>query len=433
MNRRAFLGGAAVTLALPWLESLRGGGARADDTSPVRLVYWFAPCGMHMPAFTPTTTGTHYALPPILSPLAPHRDDVTVISGLANYLGATSPAPHSFGSVGFLTGVPPLVDEVVCGVSVDQRVASRIGFQTPFASLQLGTEGPRRYATCGTDYSCAYTTHMSWSDARSPMPEITDPQVAFDRLFGGANPAATAEERARRLALRTSILDAVTQEARLLQGELGVADRRRLDAFLTNVRDLEVRIAAMDSRATCGDPDLAFDLSDDLEALIDRMSDLTALALACDLTRVVTFALANGGSLRSYDFLGVQGAHHDLSHHGGNADKQAALQIINTWELERFAYLLARLKDVSEGDGNLLDHSLVTLGNEIADGDTHTLTDLPIVLAGRGSGAVVPGRHIAYRDRPLVDLHMATAAAAGVTLAPWGNGTGAITELGQAS
>jgi hypothetical protein len=427
-SRRAFLGGAAAMLALPWLPSLVR-GARAEAPKPVRLLWWFCPNGMPMSAFTPSSTGTAWETTRILAPLAGLRDEVLVVSGLETPKDAQGRAPHANGTVGFLTGRVPQVDTVRAGVSVDQLAAARLGRLTPFPSLQLGLDGPRAAANCDAGYSCTYTQTLSWADERTPLPELVDPRLLFDRLFGGVDPTATAAERARRQALRTSILDVVRQDAARLVPRLGSEDRVRLDRYLTSVRELEERLVALGADPTC---DAGADVElppGDAEARADRFSELIALAFACDLTRVVTFALGNGGSVRGFDFLGVTGGHHELSHHGGDPAKIEAVTVIGTWEVERFAVLLRALQAHEEEGETLLDRTVCVLGSEVADGNTHDLTNLPIVVAGRGGGAIAPGRHVALPGRGLLDLHLTALAAAGVDVAPWGNGSGPIAEL----
>ncbi len=426
-SRRAFLGGAAATLALPWLPSLLR-GARASEAPPLRLLWWYCPNGMHMPSFRPVGAGSTYTLSPTLAALAPHRQDLTIVGGLNNVEAPRNDAPHSVGMAGFLTGVVAQPGAVSLGRSVDQRAAERMGRNNPFPSLQIGCEGVPANDLCWPDYSCAYSQHLSWADTQTPLPMVVSPQLLFNRLFGGFDATATAQERARRLTLRTSVLDVVADETEHLLPVLGVEDRSRLDRYLTSVRELERRLELLGSEAPCegGADPLA---GDDREARTDAFSELIALAFACDLTRVVSFAQGNGGSGTTYDFLGVPGAHHALSHHANNERMIRDLITIETWEVARFAELLRVLKTFDEGDGNLLDHTVAVFGSGLSDGDWHKTTDLPLILAGKGGGAHTPGRFVNYPDRPLLDLHLTALAAVGVPLPPWGPGTGPITDL----
>lgn len=428
-SRRAFLASAAAVIALPFLPSLAPRqAARASATAPLRLVWWFVPNGMHMPSWNPTSLGTSYTLPPLLEPVAHHRGQLRLLRGVDAY-GGEIPA-HLIGTAGFLTGALATMDGLRLARSVDQVAAALLGGQTRFASMQLGTEGPRIPANCDPGYSCQYYAHLSWADEVTPLPPLVDAQVVFDRMFGGLDVGATAEERARRAALRTSVLDHAVDDVASLEGQLGVEDRARLDRFLTGVRELEQDIAFEAAGGVCDASGIGDLDTSDPTSLTDRMSDLMALAMACDLSRVITFAAANGGSLRSYSFLGVEGSHHQLSHHGGDAATQAKLEIIDRWEMERFAYALDRFADTEDVDGtSLLDNLFLMFGAELADGNDHTLQDLPVLIGGGAGGRLVPGQAMALDHRPLADVHLTGLHLAGLSPRLWSHATGPISEL----
>lgn len=428
LSRRTVLGGAAVALALPWLPSLRGREARAAaGPPPVRLLWWYCPNGMVPDAFWPTTLGDAYAITPTLAPLVDHRSEFTIVSGVG--FERESHSPHSDGTTDFLTGWAATAGDLRAGRSVDQHAAAHFAGLTPFPSLQLGVDPPRDTTPCDHDYSCFYTHCRSWADEVTPLQDMTDPRLVFERLFGGSDPGASAAERERRYAQRTSILDVVLEETRDLQGRLGTADTRRLDRYLTSVRELEDRLFALGPDGTCDVGPDAPGPWDDPTARVDRFSDLVALAFACDLTRVITFSLGHGSSTRTYPFLNTTSAHHYLSHHGGDRTMINELKRIERWEMERFAYALTALRTVDDDDGTLLDHTACVLGSEISDGDEHSATQLPVLVAGRAGGALTPGRHVDVGGRAILDVNLTVLAAAGLQLTPWGQGQGPLTEL----
>jgi len=432
-TRRAFLGGAGTAVALPFLPSLLPREARAAVAPPVRLVCWYAPCGMVMDQWRPSADGPLGALPRILAPLVNVQSDVLVLSGLANAAAMVPVAgDHARGTGSFLTcrTVAHTADaDIQNGISVDQVAAAAFEGLTPFKSLELGTTGGSPVGDCDSGYSCAYTRNVSWLDEDTPNPKLTDPAVVFDRLFAGFDPTLTAEQIAQRKAWRTSVLDYVLDEADRMLPKLSAADQAKLDEYMTGVRDLETRIQGETTTCLPGErPSSGLEYA----AVVRAMSDLTVLALQCDLTRVVTFMLENGGSYRSFDFLGVTGGHHELSHHQGDPVKIESLAVIDTWEVGELAYLLERMRDTTDSEGNaLLDHSVVVLSSEISDGDWHNHDDLPVLVAGSGGGAVATGRHVTLPDdTPIADLYLALLDAAGVPATTFGNDGTSPLDLG---
>ncbi len=315
------------------------------------------------------------------------------------------------------------------GISVDQVAATAIGAQTTFKSLELGTTGGSSVGDCDSGYSCAYSRNISWLDTNTPNPKLTDPGLVFDRLFAGMDDSQTAEQQALRERWRSSVLDQVLEESRTLEGKLSTSDRAKLDEYMTGLRELESRIQGGGGGPTCAPGDRPD--GPDYSLVTRAMSDLTVLALQCDLTRLVTFMLENGASGRSFDFLGVSGAHHELSHHSGDSSKIEALTTIDTWEVSEFAYLLSRLAATTEPDGTtLLDSTVAFLSSEISDGDRHNHDNLPVLLAGRAGGAITPGRHLEFPDRPIADLFLTMLDVVGAPQASFGiDGTGAL-DLG---
>jgi hypothetical protein len=432
-SRRWLLRTAASSVALPFFASLAPRAARAQAAPPVRFIAWYAPNGVVMRDWRPDLVGPGYDLKPSLASLAPVQAHVSVISGLTQ-LPAVVPIPgdHARGTACFLTARTPTFTagaDIAVGTSIDQVIAQGWGDATALPSLELGLEGGSSAGVCDSGYACAYVRNISWAGPSTPRPKITDPLLAFDRLFAGTDAGLTEAERARRRALRASVLDHAVDEALNLQSRLGAEDRHKLDEYLTAVRALETRLEG-DATLAC-DPGLRPEPAPDLDGAVRAMIEITALALECDLTRVVTFMLGNGGSNRSYDFLGVPEAHHELSHHGGNAHKLAQLQRIDAWVVARFGELVARLREAEAAEGvSLLDHTLALLSSEIGDGNRHNHDELPVLLAGAGGGAHTPGRHLVTERQPMANLFTSIAAATGLPAAPFGDdGTGPLPDL----
>lgn len=419
-SRRAFLGGGAAVITLPFLESLRGGAwaGPLGSPCPVRSIFVYVPNGMMMADWTPSATGANYDLPRILAPLASVQDQVSVISGLDNPAAVVPvPGDHARGTGSFLSCVTvehTSGDDISNGISADQVIANAIGGQTLFPSIELGCVGGTPVGDCDSGYSCAYTRNISWADETTPMAKLTDPSIVFDRLFAGLDLDLSEEDRERRKRWRSSVLDTVTEDANRLNLVLSQSDRNKLDEYLTGIRDLEARIqSGFDGECLPGEEPTT---NLPYEQQVPVMNDLIVQALACDLTRVATFMLENAGSNRSFDFLGVTGAHHELSHHQNVESTTESLVTIGTWEVEQFAHLVSGLAGVTEADGStLLDNSLVFFSSEIADGDSHSHYDLPVLLAGSGGGAHNPGRHIDAEGAIISELFLSMMYAAGVT------------------
>ena len=427
VSRRAFLGGAGATVALPVLSSLLPSRARAAGPEDVRLLFYYVPNGMHMPAWTPDGEGLDWEPSEILAPLAAHQDRVSVLSGLDNLPARVPgvPGDHARGTGSFLTCTTVVRtegDEIGNGISIDQVVAQAIGGGSTFPSLQLGTSGGASVGGCDSGYSCAYTRNISWAGEATPLPKVTSPDLVFNRLFAGFEVGLTEAERARRRLYRSSVLDTVTGDADRLMPLLGRSDQLKLDEYLTAVRELELRIEA-DANSGCQAPDIAG--WEDHTSRVRAMNDLLVAALTCGQTRIASFMLDNAASNRSYEFLGVPESHHQLSHHGQDPLSHAGLTAIGTWEVEQLAHLLDGLAAVTEGEGSLLDNTLVYFASELADGDAHHHTGLPVVLAG-GGAHLGTGQHRVYEGRPMADLFLTMAATAGVSLASFGDSTGAL-------
>ncbi len=438
LSRRAFIGGSGAAIALPFLESLVPRVARAQGAGPAkRLLFYFIPNGIHMAAWTPSAQGAGYGMTPILKPLEPLRNDFSVITGLANLNAKPDGAgDHASGTGAFITCAHPRKTEgsnIQNGISADQIAAQAIGKMTRFPSLQLGIDGGASAGRCDSGYSCAYARNISWASATQPLPKLTNPQTVFDRLFEGFDPSVSVAEQEKRRRYKKSVLDFAISDAQSLNQRLGTTDRRKVDEFLTGVRDLERQIAtaAPPSSSGCGSiprPAATLPYQDHVKV----MADLMVIAMQCDLTRVISFMLGNAGSNRSYSFIGVSGAHHQISHHQGNPSNFASLQKIDIWEVQQLYYLLNKMKNVTEGSTNLLYNSAVFFSSEISDGNRHNHTDYPVILAGHAGGSFKPGRHIAYpvaNNTKLSNLLTAMVATVGVANPKLGDSTASMTGL----
>jgi hypothetical protein len=447
LSRRTFLRGAGVAVAVPWLEAMlpRAAFARgllSAPSAPLRFAFCFAPNGKWMESWTPATVGAEAplpeTLPPTLLPLAPLRESLLVLSGLAHRNAEAlgdGPGDHARAAACFLTGAHPKKTEgaeIRNGVSIDQRIASAAGAATRFASLEVGCEPPLVSGGCDSGYSCAYSCNISWQSPTTPQLKETDPRALFERLFGEGDDL-TPEQRARRLARRRSLLDYAADDARRLSVQLGAADRRRMDEFLTGIRELEARIEKAE-RAAESEPaqkvvkpaGIPADHGDHIRLL----SDLLVVAFQADLTRVATHMFANDGDNRSYPAIGAPEGHHEASHHGNDPRKIAFVGKIDRFHVEQWAAFLTKLAATPDADGTLLDHSLVLYGAGISDGNRHNHDQLPLALAGRGNGTVRSGRHLRIADpTPACNLFLSLLDRAGVRDAAFGDSTGRV-ELG---
>ena len=407
ISRRTALHGIGVTLSLPWLEAMGQLTASAENVAPKsaapnRMAFLYVPNGVNMADWTPKQEGAAFELTPILEPLAGVKDKLMVLTGLtADRARAHGDGggDHARALAAFLTGVHPKKTDgtdIRNGVSVDQVAASRVGEKTRLASLEIGTEAGAMAGNCDSGYGCVYSSTMSWRSATQPLPKEVNPKLVFERLFASSKDPATAKRDAR----RKSILDYVRDDSKALR--IGSARRlRKLDEYFSAIRDIELRIERAEKlppskRRTIP---LPWPSRPSTRSTCDLMCDLIVLAFQADVTRVVTFVLANEASNKPYPFINVPEGHHDLSHHGGDAAKQAKLRLINLFHMKQLAYLLGRLNAVQEGDGMLLDHSMIVYGSGIHDGNAHNHEDLPILLAGGGCGTLSPGRHIRFRRK----------------------------------
>ncbi|MFT7578605.1 MAG: hypothetical protein ACI9MR_000263 [Myxococcota bacterium] len=444
-SRRAFLGGAGAMVALPFLESLltpfasQVARAAASDGNAAckRLVFFYVPNGIHMANWTPSTTGSDYALPRILSPLGDLRSELLVLTGLKNDPARPDgPGDHAAGTGSFLTCTHVRKtdgDNILNGISVDQVAANALVGQTLLSSLELGIDGGASLGGCDSGYSCAYSRNISWAGPQTPRPKVVAPRLVFNRLFQGFDVTQTAVQRALRTKHRKSVLDYVREDAKRLIGRVSASDRHKLDEYLTGVFELERRIDTITEDTTCSVPARP-ERGLPIQEHVDAMVELMVVAMQCDLTRVVTFMLGNAGSGRSYTFVdpSVTDGHHGISHHGMDPENHRKLTIIDRWEVAQYAALVRRMSQVTEANGQtLLDNSLVFFSSEIEDGDRHRHSNLPVLLAGRGGGLVQPGQHIRFPNQdPIANLYITMLRSVGVETQTFGEtGTGVLPSL----
>ena len=434
--RRTFLRSAGAVIGLPMLDAMLPAFTAQAAVKPIkRFAVVFLPNGVTVRDLIPATAGKDFPITPILRPLEKHRDQLTIVSGLANAqadpLDAGS-GPHSRSCGAWLNGVRPKRTESAdlrAGRTVDQFAADELGKDTPLRSLEIGCEPNFTVGSCEGGYSCAYVNTFVWAAADRPLPMETNPAVVFDRLFGdgGSESARRAQMRRER-----SILDAVRTSLARLQHALGPSDRVSLDEYLDAVRDVERRIQQTAKRAiaTVEDLDRPYGTPTLFADHARLMMDLMYLAFRTDTTRVVSFQLARELSLRSYPEIGVPEAHHDISHHGNQPEKVAGKSKIDQYHMTLMSHLVDRMAATKEGDGTLLDHSIVLLGGSLGDGNLHSPHNLPVVLAGSGSGTLQAGRHVRPPfDTPFMNLCLSLLDKFDVHLDSLGDSTKRLADI----
>lgn len=436
LDRRTVLRGLGTSLALPFMEAMLPRSARAADLArPQRLQVFYTPNGMMMDYFRPKQAGLDYELTPTLQPLAQFRKDFAVVTGLAHYnagsLGQGGGA-HGRACGAYLTGVHPKPTEgsdLECGVSMDQVLAKKFGEETQLASLELGIDPPSLLGSCDVGYSCTYTNTLSWRNETAALPVAVNPGEVFSRLFGDGN-ALDEKSRLHELQRKASILDFVREDAARLNGKIGVTDQRKLDEYLEAIRDVERRIQKASTQNI--DVDLASldrpaGIPDDFQEHAKVMIDLQVLALQTDMTRVITFMLGRELSNRAYPEVGVPDAHHMLSHHGGDESKVAKLARINQLHMQMFAYYLERMRNTADGEGNLLDNTVVLAGACFGEPNSHDHMDLPAIVAGAG---VRGGQHLQLpKETPMSNLLLTLMHKLDLPLDSFGDSTGLVSEL----
>ena len=435
LPRRTFLKGVGATVALPLLDAMIPSMTAYAQTAaaPVRrLGFVYIPMGSDITRWTPPgESGPLNELSVTLSPLEPVKKYITVLSNTE--LKNAYPGTHATSNAAFLSAAKAKWTEssdYYLGTTVDQIAAQQMGQETQLPSLELAMDLMEVVGQCDNGYACVYQNNLSWSSPTTPLPCEAHPRVVFERLFGEGGSAA---QRRAALGKRASLLDWVREDISRLQRQLGSSDRTKVTEYLDTVREVERRIQKAEAQA-------ATNLLPDLDrpvgvpgAYADHarlMFDLQVLALQADITRVITFQLARETSNRSYPEIGVADPHHPTSHHGGDPEKVAKIVKINQFHVSLFAYFLEKLNSVSEGNGTLLDNSLVLYGSGMGNPNIHNHVDLPIVVAGGAAGKVKGGRHIKYAEpSPLANLHLTMLDAVGVKLDSFQDSTGKIDTL----
>lgn len=443
LTRRTFLKGLGVSITLPFLESFSAqsilGAQAASGTFPKRFAVLYVPNGKAMDQWRPATVGSNFELPRLLKPIAEHRHDVLVVGGLdCNKAepNGDGPGDHARAMSAFLTGQQAYKTggaNIKAGISIDQLAAQHLGGSTRFPSLELSCEYGKQDGICDSGYSCIYSNNLSWRSESTPAPKEVNPRVVFDRLFAGQDARETSDAQAQRELYNQSILDFVREDMALLNRKVSIADRRRMDEYVTSLREVERRMTAAPA-------DIPAELANSMERptkipLSFRehfriMTDLLVLAFQGDMTRISTLVFGVEGSRKSYPEAGVIDEHHAVSHHRNEPDMVEKYTKISEFHVGELAYFLSKMKSVKEGDGTLLDNSLILYGSANADGNRHSHSDLPLLLCGRGGGTLDPGRYVRYADgTPVANLYLSLLDRLGLQLDHFGDSTGRLKEL----
>lgn len=426
LPRRTVLRGLGSVVALPFLESMVPAMAQVQSAVPMRFGAVYVPNGCPIPYWMPSGDAGELEITPILKPLEPFRDQLTVINNLTR-AGGTTVTDHAVSSAGWLTGTVARqteAEDISVGISIDQVLAKLIGQDTPFPSLEYATEDFTGYVGgCVPGYSCTYMNTISWASETAPLPMEINPRVAFERLFGRAG---SPEARLRRMHEDRSILDSVAEEARSLQASVSAPDRGRLGHYLENVREIERRIQRTETRnateltslsAPIGIPEL-------FEEHMGVMFDLLAIAYQADLTRVFTFMTGREASQRTYPGLGMSQTHHDTSHHGRQPDKMEQHAKVNTYFVSLFGKFLETLRAAPEGDGSVLDNSFIAFGTGMSDGQAHNDYPLPFAAVGGAGGQMQGNRYLIAPERSsIANLWLGVAGKFGSPMESFGEST----------
>jgi hypothetical protein len=436
LSRRTFLRGTGAAVALPLLDAMIPAMTAQAETPAApqrlrRLGYVYVPMGCDHTRWTPSDAKRLDELSYSLSPLAPVRRHVTVISNLE--LRNAYPGTHATSNSAFLSAARAKLTESAdyyLGTTADQVAAKQIGRGTPLPSLELAMDLLKLAGQCDNGYACVYQNNLSWSSPTTPLPSEAHPRIVFERLFGDGGSSA---ERRAALRSRASLLDSVMDEFTQLNNQLGAADRARVARYLDTVREVERRIQRAEAKTRdkpLPDLDRPAGVPASYADHARLMFDLQVLAFQGDITRVITFQLARETSNRTYPEIGVSDPHHPLTHHGNDPAKIERVAKINRFHVSLFAEFLAKLRDTPEGDGSLLDHSLLLYGSGMGNPNQHDHDNLPIVVAGGAAGKMRGGRHIRYeRPTPLANLHLTLLDKVGVRLDSFGDSRGKLDEL----
>jgi Protein of unknown function (DUF1552) len=426
LSRRTVLRGVGATIALPFLDSMVPALTAAATTAAVpvrRFGAVFVPLGERPGYWAPATVGTNFEFSPILKPLESFRDSLTIVSELCTPVDGHAPTVAAWltGSLAKKT----IAEDVFLGTSIDQALAKQIGRESVLPSIEVATEDFTGYiGGCDTQYACAYMNTISWLSPTTPQPMEINPRILFERMFGRAG---TSAQRVARMRKSRSILDSVRDDVTELEGGLGARDRTRFDDYLQNVREIEQRIERAERQATTVKtvPDAPVGVPDSFEEHVALMFDLLAVAYEADITRVFTFMMNRDASQRVYPNLDITEPHHAMSHHSKDPQKITNLVKLNTWQVSLFGKFLDKMRNTPDGDGSLLDHSVILYGSAMSESDLHLRLDIPTLLAGNGAGLLKGNRHIkAPKETPVGNFLLDIANKFGCEIDRFGLSTG---------
>jgi hypothetical protein len=447
VSRRSFLRGVGVSMALPAFDSFwspEAAAAAAKETAlavsptgaPLRMAFVYVPNGVHQKNWWPKAEGKAFELSATLKPLEKVKGDIQILGGLDQvhaYAGPDGPGDHARASGTFLTGVrvkKTAGSDIHAGVSIDQVAAQRIGHLTRFPSLELTCDGVRKSGNCDSGYSCAYQYNLSWSTATLPVAPEPNPRFVFERLFGAGPPGERKKNLALRRQQQISILDFVLDDAQALGRQIGKSDQQKLDEYLTSVREIERRLQQAEQHKDIPNPavETPAGIPATFQDHIQLMFDMMVLAFQTDSTRVATFLLANEGSNRAFPEIGIPEGHHNLSHHMGKREMMEKIAEIDLWYMRQFARFLDKLAAVKDVDGkSLLHNSMIIYGSGNCDGNRHTHSNLPLVLAGSAGGALTTGRYVKFKSQPMSNLFLTMLDRLGLDGVPrHGDSTGRL-------
>lgn len=436
MNRRKFLKHLGVGVALPFLPSLLPKALWADEKiigSNKRILFLYVPNGKIMNKWTPKTFGKNFELTPTLKPLGKVKDQLQILTGLAHlkaFANGDGAGDHARANATYLTGCQARKTagpDIKNGISIDQAIANQIGQQTVLPSMELSCDSKRLSGNCDSGYSCAYQFNISWKTETAPMPPEANPKLAYRRLFYDP----FGEKNQKGFDLKRSLLEETNRETKALKNKLGQTDKNKLDEYLDSLDSVEQRIKKiekMQNNRPAEEPVL--EMPENYPEHIRLMMDIICIAFKADATRVISFLLAHDGSDRSFPTIGVNEAHHQLSHHKNNAGNIRSLEKIDLFYTEHLAYLLEKMQNMKEDNGSLLDNSMVLYGCGISDGNSHSHRDLPIILVGGKNAGLKPGQHIQFKkDTPMTNLYLTLAEKMNAKLDKFGDSNGNIDNI----
>jgi hypothetical protein len=447
LNRRSFLRGLGACVALPAFEAVMPARilaapatklATTPTGAPLRTAFVYFPNGVIQPTWWPSAEGKDFELNKTMQPLAPVKHELQVLGGLDHVNATAGPdgaGDHARASGTFLTGVrvkKTAGSDIRAGVSIDQLVANEIGHMTRFPSLELSCDAVRKSGNCDSGYSCAYQYNLSWRSATTPVAPEPNPRLLFERLFGAGDHGERAESLLRRQRQQRSILDFVIDEANSLEGKLSYRDKQKLDEYLTSVRDIEKRIQKAEQFGKTADPKIAAPdgVPAGFEDYIQVMFDMLLLAFQTDSTRVATFLLANEGSNRAFPEIGIAEGHHSLTHHQGKTEMIEKVAQIDMFYMQQFARFLHKMETTKDVDGrSLLHNSMIVYGSGNSDGNRHTHTNLPVLLAGSGGGSLTAGRFAKFGGVPMSNMLLGMAGRMGAKVERLGDSTGVLDAI----